>query len=119
VHTGSGREVDVEFPTHLARFRRLNPDPLASVSGLSRNLWDGPRAAKRSARSASGQIERLPRPGLSARYVIRQETLAGARGNGRDAPEADIRTVAGGRAVAVRAVRLKALLVAIAARGFR
>jgi hypothetical protein len=28
----------------------------------------------------------LPRPGLSACYVIRQETLAGARGNGRDAP---------------------------------
>ena len=38
-----------------------------------------------------GQIERLPRPGLSARYVIRQETLAGARGNGRDAPVAVVR----------------------------
>ena len=32
-----------------------------------------------------GQIEGLQRPELSGRYVIRQETLAGARGNGRDA----------------------------------
>jgi hypothetical protein len=36
--------------------------------------------------AASGEIERLPPPRLSARYVIRQETLAGASGNGRDAP---------------------------------
>ena len=33
-----------------------------------------------------GQIERLPPPGLSARYVIRQETSAGAHGKGRNAP---------------------------------
>jgi len=35
-----------------------------------------------------GQIERLPPPGLSARYVIRQETSAGAHGKGRNAPKA-------------------------------
>jgi hypothetical protein len=33
-----------------------------------------------------GQIERLPRPGLGACHVIRQQTLAGAHGNRRDAP---------------------------------
>jgi hypothetical protein len=37
-------------------------------------------------RSAVGQIERLPPPRLSARYVIRQETSAGVRGKGRNAP---------------------------------
>ena len=33
-----------------------------------------------------GQEERFPAPRLAARYVIRQETLAGDSGNGREAP---------------------------------
>ena len=33
-----------------------------------------------------GYEDAFPRPKLSARYVIRQETLAGTRGNGREAP---------------------------------
>jgi hypothetical protein len=41
-----------------------------------------------------GQIERLPRPALSARYVIGQEPLARACGNGRDAPKTAICPVA-------------------------
>jgi hypothetical protein len=44
--------------------------------------------------TASGQIERLPPPRLSARYVIRQETSAGVRGKGRNAPKPAVRGVA-------------------------
>jgi hypothetical protein len=44
-----------------------------------------------------GQIERLPWPGLSARYVIRQGTLAGAGGNERDAPLPAVRLTTIGR----------------------
>src|SRR5262245_48147205 len=38
--------------------------------------------------SGKGQVERLPPPRLSVRYVIRQETSAGAHGKGRNAPTA-------------------------------
>jgi hypothetical protein len=48
----------------------------------------GSFASDQRVRFALGQIERLPPPGLSARYAIRQETLAEARVNGRDAPKA-------------------------------
>ena len=37
-----------------------------------------------------GHEERLLPPGLSARYVIRQETFAGTQGNGRVAPIPDL-----------------------------
>ena len=33
-----------------------------------------------------GHEDPFPPPGLSGRYVIRQKTLAGTRGNGQDAP---------------------------------
>ena len=36
--------------------------------------------------TAEGHEDPFPPPGLSGRYVIRQETLAGTRGNGQDAP---------------------------------
>ena len=36
--------------------------------------------------SAKGHEDPFPPPGLAGRYVIRQETLAGMRGNGQDAP---------------------------------
>ena len=41
-------------------------------------------------RSASGHEDAFPRPRLSARYVIRQETFAGTHANGRDAPKAAV-----------------------------
>lgn len=40
--------------------------------------------------SALGQIERLLPPGLSACYMIRQETFARRHGKGREAPRAAI-----------------------------
>ena len=40
--------------------------------------------------TAEGHEDPFPPPGLSGRYVIRQETLAGTRGNGQDAPEAGL-----------------------------
>jgi hypothetical protein len=38
-----------------------------------------------------GHEDTFPRPRLSARYVIRQETFAGTHGNVRGAPQAAIR----------------------------
>jgi len=38
-----GQETNVEFLPHLARFRRFNPDRLASVSGLSGVYRGDPR----------------------------------------------------------------------------
>ena len=43
--------------------------------------------------SCGAQIERLPPPGPSARYVIRQETSAGAHGKGSNAPLPDLPTL--------------------------
>src|SRR5262245_48048391 len=50
-----------------------------------------PSVAKGSRSIHEGQIERLPPPGPSARYAIRQETAAGAHGKGRNAPVTAIR----------------------------
>ena len=52
-------------------FRPKRPDQFGAMAGV-------------------GQEEPLPPLGLSARYVIRQETSAGAQRNGRNAPKAAI-----------------------------
>jgi hypothetical protein len=41
-----------------------------------------------------GHEEQFPPPRLSARYVIRKQTVAATRGNGRDAPIRVIREAA-------------------------
>ena len=44
--------------------------------------------------AARGHEEQFSPPTLSARYVIRQETSAGVRGKGRNAPKPAVRGVA-------------------------
>jgi hypothetical protein len=40
--------------------------------------------------AVEGQEDQFPRPRLNGRYRFSQGTLAGTRGNGRDAPKAAI-----------------------------
>jgi hypothetical protein len=49
-----------------------------------------------------GQEDQFPRPRLNGRYRFSQGTLAGTRGNGRDAPKAANRAYGTGRRLEVK-----------------
>ena len=63
---------------------------LGVLAGKDRNPQMNP--SRRRWRTAGvGHEDAFPRPRLSARYRFSQETFAGTRGNGRDAPTPAVR----------------------------
>jgi hypothetical protein len=72
-------------PTHSTAVRLPADGKLAAQNPLR----DHPVFGARRGGPLRGHEDPFAPPRLSARYVVRQETFAGTRGNGREAPKAD------------------------------